>query len=801
MTTLTPFKLSFIAPPIPSLSFSSTKFAHSLKFNPRHSTFPRIYAFSSNDIKVGSNIEVDGSPWKVIEFLHVKPGKGAAYVRTTLRNHITGNSVEKTFRAGSKIEQAEISKETKQFTYKDGSQFVFMDLTSYEEVRLNESDMGDKTKWLKEGMDCILLFWKGKVIDFELPIQVKVKVVEVDPGLKGDTAQGGSKPATVETGAVVSVPLFVERGQEIIVDTRTGQYRRFNVLPSCCSPFVSLSATTIYPWLVDSPFPSFPFLFYPEEMLCGMMAATVLSIKILENMFMTILHNCKTIGKLNKIHAQIIKFSLSQSSYLVTKMVNICDQHEQLDYANLLFKEVYEPNVYLYNAIIKAHTHRHLNLFTVYLYKKMLKEAVFPDNFTYPFVVRSCGGICSLDLSKQVHGHVFKFGVGSNSVVVNSLLDMYVKCDGVDDAYKVFDEMSQRDVICWNSLLYGYIKLGQMKRARQLFDEMPERSVVSWTAMISGYARNGSNIDALQIFHMMQLDGVKPDWISLLSVLPACTQVGALELGKWIHFYAEKNGFLRRISLCNALIEMYAKSGNIDQAWQVFDNMVERDVISWSTMVVGLANHGKASEAIRLFQEMQKTAVKPNEITFVGLLSACAHAGLLQDGLRYFNSMTTDYSLEPGIEHYGCLVDLLGRTGCLDQAFELIKTMPMKPDSAIWGSLLSSCRIKGNADMAVIAMEHLLELEPEDVGNYVLLSNIYADLGRWDGVSRVRKLIRGKITSKKPGCSSIEVDNVVEEFVSGDESKPFSGEVYSMLRLLVSHQTTSEIMGGEMLSF
>lgn len=230
MASIMAFKLSPFSsgvPPMPahsSVSFSSKKLFLPMKLSQRRPTFPRIYAFSSNDIKVGSNIEVDGTPWKVIEFLHVKPGKGAAYVRTTLRNHITGNSVEKTFRAGSKIEQAEISKETKQFTYKDGSQFVFMDNTSYEEVRLNESDMGDKTKWLKEGMDCILLFWKGKVIDFELPIQVKVKVVEVDPGLKGDTAQGGSKPATVETGAVVNVPLFVERDQVIVVDTRTGQY-------------------------------------------------------------------------------------------------------------------------------------------------------------------------------------------------------------------------------------------------------------------------------------------------------------------------------------------------------------------------------------------------------------------------------------------------------------------------------------------------------------------------------------------------------------------------------------------------
>lgn len=210
-----------------SLSFSSKQFHVPIRVFPGKSTpprFPRIFAFSSNDIKVGSNIEVDGFPWKVIEFLHVKPGKGAAYVRTTLRNYVTGGSVEKTFRAGSKIEMANISKEAKQFTYKDGAQFVFMDLTTYEEYRLNESDVGDSKKWLKEGMDCNLLFWNGNVIGFELPITVKVKVVDTDPGLKGDTVSGGSKLATVDTGATLSVPLFVQIGDEIMVDTRNGQY-------------------------------------------------------------------------------------------------------------------------------------------------------------------------------------------------------------------------------------------------------------------------------------------------------------------------------------------------------------------------------------------------------------------------------------------------------------------------------------------------------------------------------------------------------------------------------------------------
>uniref|UniRef100_M4CZJ7 Translation elongation factor P/YeiP central domain-containing protein n=1 Tax=Brassica campestris TaxID=3711 RepID=M4CZJ7_BRACM len=183
-----------------------------------------IYALSSNDIKVGTSIEVDGAPWRVLEFLHVKPGKGAAFVRTKIRNYVNGSTVERTFRAGITIEEANVSKETKQFTYKDGSQFVFMDLSSYEETRLNEADMGDKTKWLKEGMDCNLLYWKDKVIDFELPITVQLKIVDVDPGLRGDTAQGGTKPATLETGAVVNVPLFVNVGEDIMVDTRTGTY-------------------------------------------------------------------------------------------------------------------------------------------------------------------------------------------------------------------------------------------------------------------------------------------------------------------------------------------------------------------------------------------------------------------------------------------------------------------------------------------------------------------------------------------------------------------------------------------------
>ncbi|KAL3819036.1 hypothetical protein ACJIZ3_004941 [Penstemon smallii] len=475
-------------------------------------------------------------------------------------------------------------------------------------------------------------------------------------------------------------------------------------------------------------------------------------------------------------------------------MLDICDQNGEIEYASLLFKQVPEPNIFLYNAMIRAYTHNHMHVLTVNVYKQMirhslqLEEQIFPDRFTYPFVIRSCGALLDVVLGKQVHGHVFKFRLKDNNLVQSSLLDMYVKCDEIIGAHMVFDEMHERDVISWNSLISGHMKLGHVRKARTLFEDMPNKSIVSWTTMISGYTKVGSFSNALDIFRRMQRVGMQPDWVSLVAILPTCAQTGTLELGKWLHFYAEKNGFLRKTSVCNALIEMYSKCGSANQALQLFNEMSERDVISWSTMIAGLAHHGRANEAIELFHEMQREKIKPNEITFVGLLSACGHAGLLDEGLKYFDSMGKDYNVEPGIEHYGCLVDLLGRTGNIDRALELIRSMKMEPDSAIWGSLLSSCRTYRNLETAVIAMEHLLELEPEDTGNLVLLANIYADLGKWEGVSRMRRLIRSKCMKKTPGCSLIEVNSLVQEFVSGDDSKPFSEDIYRILELLALHQ-------------
>ncbi|KAJ4951760.1 hypothetical protein NE237_028592 [Protea cynaroides] len=505
-------------------------------------------------------------------------------------------------------------------------------------------------------------------------------------------------------------------------------------------------------------------------------------------------------AELKKIHARMLRFSLSQSNFLVTKMVDICNAKGETKYAYLLFKGIMEPNVFLYNALLRAYANNNFYEKAIIIYKQMIecrqsKSSIFPDKFTFPFLIKACAGLLLLDLGKQVHGHVFKYGLDLNSVIENSLIDMYTKCVSMSDAHNIFERMVERDAVSWNTIISGYARLGQMKRARLIFDSMTDKTIISWTTLISGYTRIGCYTDALDVFRQMQFVGIKPDEISIVSVLPACAQLGALELGKWIHVYADKNGLLKNTFLCNALIEMYAKCGSIDEASHLFSKVSYRDVISWSTMIVGLANHGKAHEAIDLFAEMKRAQVAPNSITFLGLLSACAHAGFLTEGLWYFDSMRKDYHIDPGVEHHGCMVDLLGRSGCLDQALEIIKKMPVAADSTIWGSLLSSCRTYGNLEIAVIAMKNLIVLEPDDPGNYVLLSNIYADLGRWDDVSRMRKVIRNRRTKKSPGCSLIEVNNVVQEFIAGDHSKPFSQEIMSILKLLAMQQRSSSNVG------
>lgn len=291
--------------------------------------------------------------------------------------------------------------------------------------------------------------------------------------------------------------------------------------------------------------------------------------------------------------------------------------------------------------------------------------------------------------------------------------------------------------------------------------------------------------EAIMVFRRMQLENVKPDEIAILAVLSACADLGALHLGEWIHNYIEKHKMRKIVPLYNSLIDMYAKSGNISKALQLFGNMKHKTIITWTTMIAGLAFHGLGKEALHVFSCMEKEGrVKPNEVTFIAILSACSHVGLVELGRDYFKSMRSKYGIEPKIEHYGCMVDLLGRAGHLQEAKELVRMMPFEANAAIWGSLLAASTRCGDAELAAEALRHLILLEPHNSGNYSLLSNTYAALGRWGESRMVRKVMRDTGVAKVPGISFIEVNNRVYEFIAGDSSNIYFVGIFDVLHSL-----------------
>lgn len=321
-----------------------------------------------------------------------------------------------------------------------------------------------------------------------------------------------------------------------------------------------------------------------------------------------------------------------------------------------------------------------------------------------------------------------------------------------------------------------------------MFVKCPDRkSVVLWNAAISGFIKNGCSKNALELFdQMLQIKGgeleVKPDAITVVSVLAACADLGALDVGEWIHDYAIKNGIGLDVFVGTALVDMYAKCGSIELARKVFNDMTERNVLSWTVMIRGLAMCGHGNDALMLFSKMVEEGVRPDSVTFVGVLSACSHSGLVDEGQRIFTSMTRDFGVLPKAEHYSCMVDLFSRAGLLNEALEFIQTMPIKPQAALWGSLLSACRQNPkDVELAEFVASQLMEIEPDNDATYVLLSNIYAYNNMWDDVAKLRRWMKDRGIRKTPGCSFIEVNGVVYEFIVGDKSHPRTEEVYGMM--------------------
>ncbi|XP_043688341.1 pentatricopeptide repeat-containing protein At4g02750-like [Telopea speciosissima] len=377
--------------------------------------------------------------------------------------------------------------------------------------------------------------------------------------------------------------------------------------------------------------------------------------------------------------------------------------------------------------------------------------------------------------------------IGSWNLIISGLC----KAGQLECAWDFFNKMPKRNVASWTMMVDGYVRIGDVINARYLFDQMPEKNLVSWSTMIAGYARNGQPRLALDLFEQYEEQGCELDETFILVVILACSQLGALDKAEaFVHKYMRPSHF-SNVQLITSLIDMYAKCGSVEKALKVFEKANRKDLLCYSTMIAAFANHGIGQDAISLFDEMQRENIKPDGVTFLGVLSACNHGGLVEEGRKFFRLMTEDFCIQPSERHYACMVDLLGRAGCLYEAYNLIRSMPMEPHSGVWGALLAACRIHNNVELAEIAAEQLFKIEPGNSGSYVLLSNIYAAAERWEDVARVRAMLREHGVRKNRGSSWIELGSVVHEFVMGDVSHLDSDRIYLILDLLVEDMKLS----------
>ncbi|PQQ00268.1 putative pentatricopeptide repeat-containing protein [Prunus yedoensis var. nudiflora] len=419
-----------------------------------------------------------------------------------------------------------------------------------------------------------------------------------------------------------------------------------------------------------------------------------------------------------------------------------------LSYCQKVLNTIGERNVVLWNTIISGYCQKGLLREALLIFVQMQTQGLMPDSFSMSSALSACGKVGLVELGHQIHGHIIKRGY-LDEFVLNSLIDMYSKCGFVDSAYMIFDKIQHLGVITWNS-------------------------------MISGFSQNGDPVMAISLFDKMFLNCLKINEVAILSVIQACSELGYLEKGKWVHHKLITYGVGKDLYIDTALTDMYAKCGDLRSAQVVFDMMEERSVVSWSVMIAGYGMHGKINAAISIFTQMRDTGMQPNEITFMNILSACSHAGAVEKGRFYFRSMR-DFGIEPSAEHFACIVDLLSRAGDLTGAYEIIKSMPFSVDASIWGALLNGCRIHQRMDMIKSIETDLLDISTDDSGYYTLFSNIYAEGGNWDEFGNVRLMMKGIGLRKVPGYSIIELDRQVYRFGAGDTPHPQMKEIYSFL--------------------
>ncbi|KAF0928705.1 hypothetical protein E2562_006128 [Oryza meyeriana var. granulata] len=461
-----------------------------------------------------------------------------------------------------------------------------------------------------------------------------------------------------------------------------------------------------------------------------------------------------------QVHCLAIKSGFDVDICVNNAVLDLYGKCKALTEAYLIFQDMKQKDSVSWNAIIAAlEQNGHYND-TIIHFNEMLRFGMRPDDFTYGSVLKACAALQSLEYGLMVHDKVIKSGLGSDAFVASTVVDMYCKCGIIDEAQKLHDRIGRQQVVSWNAILSGFSLNKESEEAQKFFSEMLDM-------------------------------GLKPDLFTFATVLDTCANLATIELGKQIHGQIIKQEMLDDEYISSTLVDMYAKCGDMPDSLLVFEKAQKRDFVSWNAMICGYALHGLGVEALKMFERMQKENVVPNHATFVAVLRACSHVGLFDDGCHYFHLMTTHYKLEPQLEHFACMVDILGRSKGPQEAVKFVNSMPFQADAVIWKTLLSICKIRQDVEIAELAASNVLLLDPDDSSVYILLSNVYAESGKWADVSRTRRLLKQGRLKKEPGCSWIEVQSEMHGFLVGDKAHPRSRELYEMLNDLISEMKLS----------
>ncbi|RZR87814.1 hypothetical protein BHM03_00015280, partial [Ensete ventricosum] len=482
-----------------------------------------------------------------------------------------------------------------------------------------------------------------------------------------------------------------------------------------------------------------------------------------------------------QLHSHVRKVGLLSNEFISSALLSVCSAIGFVEIARQLFDEIPDAGLVARTAMVRAYVNVDQPAEALQLFRATVLSGLSPDPIALATAISACCQLGSLSIVKMIHGYIIGSGIVIDPFVSTQLIKAYGNHGELHICRHLFDEMPVKTLVTWNTIIHQCLKHGAIEMARGIFAEMPERDVVSWNTLMSGCSQVGRCREVLALFHEMEFSSEKPNKLTLYIVLSACASIGALDTGMWLHAYLGRSGLNSDGSLDHCLMDMYAKCGSIDKALQVFEGARVRSLYSWTSIICGLAMHGQADHALHLFLQMLEVGIQPDDVTLVGVLSACAHGGLIDQGYRFFSSMEEMYGLEPKIEHYGCMIDILGRVGRLKEAYNMILRMPTRPNAVLWGTMLSACKVHKNVELGEVAAMEMIELDPCDPWPRLMLSKIYAEVSDWGSFMKLRKEMNTVGLRKTPGCSSIEVNGEVHEFLAGDSLHSQIKEVIVLL--------------------